>query len=176
MKTMVLSLAVALLAAMQCQAVKITAFTDTDTFIGLAKDVVIAKCTGLVPDASRYDDGVYPVDVQVISVLHGAKDKGLKPGKAKIATIYPMETGKTYMLTSMGGSAHGTVFLAIPEMSVVELPPNFQLGQLKDISLKEQVLTVFAARRRENERQQRQLEAERKLLDKAIPMLNPKKG
>ena len=175
MKAMFFSLAVALSAALPCQAVKVTAFTDTDTFISHAKEVVIAKCIGPVPDASRYDDGLYPVDVRVISVLHGIKDAGVKPGKAKVATIYAMEVGKTYMLTSMGGSAHGTEFLAIPEMSVVELPPDFQLGQLKDKTLKEQVLAVFAARRRENERQMRQLETEKKLLDKAILVPNRKK-
>ena len=165
MKMLVPSLALFLLITAEAQAINITLFTDTDTFVQRAQDIVIAKCLGPVPDGRRYDDGLYPVDVQVASVLKGAK----KPGKAKIATIYPMEAGKTYLLTSLGGSAHGTDFLAIPELSVVELPPNFQFDDLKGKKVAEQVQAVFAARRQENERQQRLLNEEKKLLDKAVP-------
>lgn len=164
MKRAVVSLAVMVLTALPCQAVPITFFTDTNTFVRRAQDIVIAKCLGPVPDGRYYDDGLYPVDVQVISVLKGDG----KPGKAKIATIYPLEAGKRYLLTSLGGSAHGTTFLAVPELSVVELPPNFQLGNLKGKKVAEQVQAVFAARRQENERQQRLLEDEKKLLDKAV--------
>jgi hypothetical protein len=186
MKVMIFStfsLAIVLLSAPPCQAIKITAFTDTDTFVERAKDIVIAKCVGPVPDASKYDDGLYPVDVEVILVVKGLRknlnekfegpetEKPANPGtkgKAKIATIYTMEAGKTYLLASMGGSAYGTEFLAIPELSVVELPPDFRLEDLKNKAVKQQVQTVFAARRQENERQQRRLEEERKLLDKAF--------
>ena len=164
MKLMVASLTVFLLTPLLCQAVPITIFTDTDTFVQRAQDIVIAKCLGPVPAGGQYDDGLYPVDVQVVSVLKGAK----KAGKAKIATIYPMEAGKTYLLTSLGGSAHGTDFLAIPELSVVELPSNFRLDDLKGKKVAEQVQAVLAARRQENERQQRLLEVEKKLLDKAV--------
>lgn len=168
MKIMVFSLAVVLFIALPCQAVKITAFTDTNTFIERAKDIVIAKCLGPVPDARRYDDGLYPVDVQIITALKGPKNKLMKPGKAKIATIYTMEAGKTYLLSSMGGSAHGSKFLATAELSVVELPPSFRIDTLKDKMVKEQVQMVFAARRQEIERQQRLLEEMKKLLDKAV--------
>jgi len=168
MKSMVFSLAVVFLSALPGQAVIITSFTDTGIFVERAKDIVIAKCLGPVPDGWRYIDGLYPVDVQVISALKGPKNKSMKPGKAKIATIYTMEEGKTYLLTSMGGSAYGTEFLAIPELSVVELPPSFRLEDLKDKTVKEQVQTVFAARRKENELQLRLLEEQKKLLDKAV--------
>jgi hypothetical protein len=164
MKLMVVSLAVVLLTALLCQAVPITAFTDTDTFIKRAQDIVIAKCLGPVPDGRRYVDGLYPVDVEVVCVLKGAQ----KPGKAKIATIYSMEAGKTYLLTSLGGSAHDTDFLAIPELSVVELPPSLRLDDLKGKKVAEQVQAVFAARRQEIERQQCLLEKQKKLLDKAV--------
>ena len=169
MKMLVPSLTLLFLVTTEAQAIKITAFTDTDTFVQRAQDIVVAKCVGPVPDGGQYHDGLYPVDVQVVSVIKGAKNKSMKPGKAKIATIYTMEAGKTYLLTSMGGSAHGTDFLAIPELSVVELPPNFKLDALKGKKLAEQVQTVFAARRQENERQQRLLEVEKKVLDKAVP-------
>ena len=160
-KMLVLSLTLLLFVTAEAQAIKITQFTDTDTFVQRAQDIVVAKCTGPVPDSRNYDDGLYPVDVEITAVLKGAK----QPGKATIATIYPMEAGKTYLLTSLGGAAHGTDFLAIPQLAVVELPTTFQL---KDKKLGEQVRAVFAARKEENERRRRELEEERKLLDKAV--------
>jgi hypothetical protein len=164
MKLLVPFLTLLLLVTAEAQAIKISLFTDTDTFVQHAKDIVVAKCTGPVPNADGDDDGLYPVDVEIVSVLKGDK----KPGRAKIATIYPMETGKTYLLTSLGGSAHGTDFLAIPELSVVELPPGFKLDVLKDKKIAEQVKAVFAARRQANEREQLWLEKEKRLLDKAV--------
>jgi hypothetical protein len=169
MKLLAVSLAVVLLSALPCQAIKITAFIDTDTFVQRAQDIVIAKCLAPVPDGGRYDNGLYPVDVQVVSVLKGAqKETKKKSGKAKIATIYQMEAGKIYLLSSLGGSALGTDFLAIPELSVVELPPNFRLDDLKGKTVVEQVHAVFAARRQEVELLQCLLEKEKKLLDKAV--------
>ena len=164
MKMLVPSLALLLLVTAEAQAITITLFTDTDTFVQRARDIVIAKCTGPVPDGRNYEDGLYPVDVQIVTVLKGAK----KPGKATIATIYPMEAGKIYLLTSLGGSAYGTDFLAVPELAVVELPHNFRLDDLKGRKVGEQVQAVFAARRQEIERQQRLLEEQKKLLDKAV--------
>ncbi len=164
MRMLVPALAVLFLTTAEAQAIKITAFIDTDTFVERAKDIVIAKCVVPVPDGRNYRDGLYPVDVEITAVLKGAK----KPGNAKIATIYPMEAGKTYLLTSMGGSAHGTDFLAVPELAVVEVPPTFRLDDLKGKQVGEQVQAVFAARQQENERRQRELKEEKKLLDKAV--------
>lgn len=163
MKLLAQSLTLLLLVTAEAHAIKITLFTDIDTFVQRANDIVVAKCTGPVP-TNNYEDGLYPVDVEVVSILKGVK----MPGQAKIATIYPMEVGKIYLLTSLGGSAHGTDFLAIPELSVVELPPNLKLDDLKGKKLAEQVQTVFAARRQENERQQLMLAKEKRLLDKAL--------
>ena len=163
-RMLILPLMLLLIVTAEAQAIKITQFTDTNTFVQRAQDIVVAKCTGPVPDSRNYDDGLYPVDVEITAVLKGAK----QPGKATIATIYPMEAGKTYLLTSLGGSAHGTDFLAVPQLSVIELPPTFQLKDLKGKQLGEQVQAVFAARKQENERRWRELEEERKLLDKAV--------
>ena len=164
MKLKVVSLATVLFTTLPCRAVPITSFTDTGTFVQRAKDIVIAECLAPALDGRQYEDGLCPVNVQIVSVLKGAK----QPGKATIATIYPMEVGKTYLLTSLGGSAHGTDSQAVPELSVVELPLSFQLDGLKKKKVTEQVWAVFAARRQENERQQRLLEEEKKLLDKAV--------
>jgi hypothetical protein len=162
------ALTVLVLLNAEVQAIKIAPFTDADTFVQRAQDIVIAKCLGPVPDGDKYDDGLYPVDVQVVSVLKGVKNKSIPLGKAKIATIYLMEAGKTYLLTNFGGSAFGTEFLAVPELSVVELPPGFRLEDQGGKSVVEQVQAVFAARRREIERQQRSLEAEKRVLDRAV--------
>jgi hypothetical protein len=165
MKMLVPPLTLLLLVSSEAQAIKITLFTDTDTFVQRAQDIVVAKCTGPVPNGREYDDGLYPVDVQIVTILKGGK----KPGKTTIATIYPMEVGKTYLLTSLGGSAHGTDFLAVPQLAVVELPHSFRLDDLKGKKVTEQVQAVFAARRQEIERRQRELEEEKKLVDKAVP-------
>src|SRR6266508_3189274 len=85
MKMLVPSLTLLFLVTTEAQAIKITLFIDTDTFVQRAQDIVVAKCTGPVPDAWNYEDGLYPVDVQIVSVLKGSK----KPGKARLATIYP---------------------------------------------------------------------------------------
>jgi hypothetical protein len=144
-----LTLTLLLLVNSEAQAIKITLFTDIDTFVQRARDIVVAKCTGPVPTSQKYHDGLYPVDVQIFTILKGEK----KPGKATIATIYPMEVGKTYLLTSLGGSAHGTDFLAVPELAVVELPHNFRLDDLKGKKITEQVRAVL---RQEIERRQRE--------------------
>jgi hypothetical protein len=173
MKRMIVSLVAVLLVAVPCYAIKVTAFSDTETFVQRAQHIVIAKCLGPVPDGSGYDDGLYPVDVEVLSFVKPTmkEEKGQgaqKPGKIRIATIYPMVAGKTYLLTSNGGSAHGTNFLAIPELAVVEVPANVRLGDLSGKTVLQQVQAVFGARRQENERQQRMLKEEKKLLDKAV--------
>jgi hypothetical protein len=51
---------------------------------------------------------------------------------------------------------------------VVELPANFRLDDLNGKKVVEQVQAVFEVRRQKNERQQRLLEEEKKLLDKAL--------
>jgi Skp family chaperone for outer membrane proteins len=164
MKHFLLSFAVVLLTVSASPAIPVTSFIDTETFVKRAQDIVIAKCVGPVPDSGPFEDGLYPVDVDVVFVIKGAK----KPGKLKVATIYPMEAGKTYLLTSLGGSALGADFLAVPELAVVEVPSRFRLEDLRGKKAVQQVQTVFAARRHENDRQRRLLEQEKKLLDKAL--------
>jgi hypothetical protein len=141
---------------------------DVDTFVERAQHIIVAKCLGPVPNAEEAGDGLYTVDVDMIAVVKGPKNPAMTLGKIRIATIYPMEVGKRYLLMGMGGSALGTSFHAIPELSVVELPPNFQLDALKGKSMADQVRTVFVARRQEIERQQRLLKQEKALLDKAV--------
>jgi hypothetical protein len=171
MKMLIPSLALLFLVTGDAQAIKVTIFVDTDTFVKRAKEIIVAKCVGPVRNGDKYDDGLYEVDVEITAILKGAKEDAegaRKLGKATIATIYPMEAGKTYLLTSLGGSTGGASFLAVPELSVVELPPNFRFHDLKGKKTTEQVRAAFAARLQEIERRQRLLEEEKRLLDKAV--------
>ena len=70
---------------------------------------------------------------------------GNSPGKLRIATVYNLEVGKTYLLANSGGSAYGTNFLAIAERSVVKLPQAFRVDDLKGQKLTEQVEVAFTA-------------------------------
>lgn len=145
-------------------AIKITLFMDTATYAERAKDIIIAACDRPAPE-KEYGDGLHPVDVTVRDVL-----KGNSPvGAMKIATIYPMQSGKTYLLASLGGSVDGITFLAVPELSVVEIPVGFDTSVLKHKTLVEQLNSIFAARRAEVERQQQELKREADLLDQALP-------
>jgi len=168
MRRFSLAIALFVICSNQAPAIKVSLFTDSATFLARAQDIVIAKCLGPLPNPANYFDGLYPVDVQVLYVLKGPKNARIKPGKMKIATIYTMKAGHTYLLTSMGGSAYGTEFLAAPELSVVEVPAGFGLAELKGKTLTEEVQAVFAARRRDIERQQAALAEQKKLLDKAL--------
>ena len=144
-------------------AIRITLFMDTATFAERAKDIIIAACDRPAPEKD-YRNGRHPVDVTVRNVL-----KGESPvGAMKIATIYPMQPGRIYLLASLGGSVDGITFLAIPELSVVEIPVGFDTAVLKDMTLVEQLNSIFAARKAEVDRQQQELKREADLLEKAL--------
>ena len=74
-----------------------------------------------VPDPPKnvnYGDGLYMVNVNIVSVV-----KGIIPlGRAKIWTIYPVEKEKRYAFTTQRGQIAGTdVMAAIPQLSVVQV-------------------------------------------------------
>src|SRR5882672_11858093 len=98
-----------------CHAIIVSFFTDIDRFIEHSQDIVIGTCISIPKGFEMTMDGFHPVNVEVVEVLKGA---GIK-GPLKIATIYHMTPGETYLLSSSGGDAYGTTFLAIAEMTVV---------------------------------------------------------
>jgi hypothetical protein len=140
MNRLLISCAVALVSALPCAAIPITLFVDTPTFIERSRDIVLAEC--LRPDLHQgtYFDNLHPAEVKVLSVLKGDRT----PGKLRIATIYNLEAGKTYLLASSGGLAYGTSFLAIAERSVVKIPAKLRLADLKGKKPAEQVQAIFA--------------------------------
>lgn len=143
-------------------AIKVSLFVSTDRFVERSKDIIVATCKA-VHEQKFEMDGLYPVDVEITKVLKGDN----KAGKAKIATIYPMDVGKTYLLSSLGGSAFGTDILAIPELSVVEIPPTFDFKALQGKAIRDQMQAIFDARLAVVKWKLQTLETEKRLLNTA---------
>jgi hypothetical protein len=154
--------------AVVCWAVKITLFSDLNTYVERGKDIVIAKCISSPPVAerTRQKGGMYSAQVEIIKVIKGA----IQPGKCKVVTVHNIEPGMTYLLYSQGGSADGADFLPLPELSVVEVPPTFDLKGLDGKPTGEQVSMIFNARLSQVKKHLGELESEKKLLDKATSM------
>jgi hypothetical protein len=146
-------------------AVPITIFSDTDTFIERAEDIVIAKCIAL-PDDKRIiiHDGLYPVEVEILKVMKGKRALG----KLTVATIYPMKVGSQYLLTNTGGSTLNTDFLALAELSVISLPADASLKELEGKTIKQQVQIGFAWHLHEVEQQLAPLLAEQSKLQRSL--------
>jgi hypothetical protein len=141
MNRVLICFALVLVSALPCAAIPITFFVDTPTFVERSRDIIIAKC--IRPDLNQgpYWDNLHPAEVEVLTVLKGDRT----PGKMRIATIYELKAGKTYLLASGGGLAYETSFLAIAERAVVEVPAKFRLDDLKGKKVAEQVQAVFTA-------------------------------
>ena len=163
MKRPPLALFTVLLGCAPSWGVPITLFQDTDTYIRRARDIVIAQCLS-VPPGQPGEDGLYAVEVKVLLVLKGNR----KPGELRVATIYPMKPQERYLLTSLGGLALGTDFLALPQLSVVPVPKDFPLETLEGKPVKEQLQRLFARELFEVERQIEPLQEQQAMLAKAI--------
>ena len=151
--------------ASKTAAIMISPFPGLDGFVARSSDIVIARCLALPEGESRkHEDGFYPVDVEVSKVLKG--DRHL--GRLRVGTIYPMTPGQLYLLSSSGGSAFGTSFLAVGEMTVVPMSGTFDLDLLQNLSLKEEVQFIFSRRLFELEQQLRPQLAEQKILGTAV--------
>lgn len=174
MKRILAAVAVVLACSASCYAMKITLFSGTDRFVTRAKDIVIARCPPLPKERPRhirdgvveepYENGLRPVDVQVLTVIKGER----KPGALKIATPYAVKPGGTYMLTSTGGLAFGTDFLTTGQLSVVPLPGGFDLERLGGKTTKEQVQWAFSRRLFELERELAPMLEEQSLLERGL--------
>jgi hypothetical protein len=163
MRRVAASLIVSLALCSGAFAVIITLFTDTDTFLRRAKDIVVAECIAVpAPEAGWVD--LRAVEVDILKVLKG----GRKPGRLRIATNHSMKPHTTYLLCSAVGWALETDFLAIDELSVVPLPPTFQVNELTDKDLQEQVQYIFSRRLFDVERELAPLLKEKELLEKAV--------
>ena len=160
-----LALAVYATLAAQALAVPITLFQDTDTYIQRAKDLVVAKCTAVPKDGGEaHFDGLHPVEVQVLHSLKGDRQSG----PLKVATIYPLEVGKTYLLANTGGTALGTDFLSLGELTVVEIAADLDLKWLTGKSTKEQVQRIFAGHLHSIEQKLKPLLHAQSMLEKSL--------
>ena len=159
-------LLVALAGATPCWAVMVTLFQNTDTFLERARDIVVVRVLELPKNGIiGWADGIYPAETEIVQVWKGGK----KPGKHRIATIYPMAVGSLYLISSLGGSAHGTDLLAIPELSVIPLPPHADLHSLESGTLRERFLRLIEWRKEEVAQERKTLEKENQLLESAAP-------
>jgi len=141
----------------------ITLFTDLDTYLQRGKDILIAQAVALPADGQAGVDDLHLVEVDALRTLKGTN----QPGLLTIATIYPMSIGRRYLLYSLGGSFRRTSFLAVDELSVVEVPSWFDLGQLDGKSPRAQIALLFELRLAEIKRRLKELEHDKQLLEKA---------
>jgi hypothetical protein len=138
-------------------AIKVTLFMNIDTLIRRSHEIVIAKCVSVPTNATTgYEDGFYPARMELLENLKGDR----KPGPFALGTIYPLVPGRTYLLCNSGGSAFGTDFLSVAELSVVQIPPFFALSRLADKPIGEQITMIFSARRSQIDRKMRELKQE----------------
>lgn len=152
-------------------AIKITKFLNVDTYIRCAEDIVIARIIK-TSEPEKWPDGLYHVNVEILSVLKGT----MKPGEKKITTIYSIEEGRRYLLANSGGSAFGTDFLAIAELTVIEIPKYFDIGILEGKTLRKQLKLIIEARCNQLESELHDLEEEKELLEKALLSIEGKRG
>ncbi|OPY69360.1 MAG: hypothetical protein A4E62_01838 [Syntrophorhabdus sp. PtaU1.Bin002] len=156
----ILSAALIFLSVATAWAVKITLFVDMDFYIKRGRQIVIAEFVA-AHDLNLNGDGLYTAEVNVVRVLAGQT----KLGKLRVLTIHPMTRGVRYMLYSLTDPPD---FQAIPELSIIALPERFDLGELDQKNLREQLLTIFETRLFHVRHELEQRRAEQKLLEKAL--------
>jgi len=161
-------------------AIIVSTFEDADTLVRRAKDIVVADCVSIPTNRPslrdghwvtvELRDGMYKSEVHIVRTLKGDK----RPGNQIIATIYRMTPRKRYLLYSLGGQVGesggipGTDFLAVPRLSVVEIPPDFDLKTLEGKELKEQVQCILSRHLFEVEGQLAPLLEEKAHLEKVL--------
>jgi hypothetical protein len=142
-----------------------TLFSDLDTYLERGTDILVAKAVSIPTDVQAdFGDGLHLAEVDVLRTLKGTN----QPGTTTIATIYPMIVGRVYLLYSLGGSAGGSSFLAVPELSVVEVPSGFDLRQLDGKPPRAQIVLLFDLRLAELKRHLAELQQEKIVLEKAV--------
>jgi hypothetical protein len=138
---------------------------DLDTYLDRAKEIIIARCIEVPEEGvNAFIDGLYPATVDVVTNLKGKRELV----HLKIATIYSMKPGQTYLLTNTGGNAFGTDFLSLGELTVLPIPERFNFDLLKDKSPKEQLEQIFAHSLYELERELEPLLAKERMLRQAL--------
>jgi hypothetical protein len=154
-------------------AVRISAFTGIDRHVTRSSDIIVATCTRppRVADAIG-GRGLLVATVDIVHVVKGDK----KPGPVRVATLYPMTAGKRYLISSYGGQVADIDILAIPELSVVEVPDSFDLSPLASQTPGRQLTQIFNARLEDVLARIGALASERDQLRKALGRPLPNAG
>ena len=144
----------------------VSIFVDTPTHVEHAQDIVIARCLkASQPVKYPGSHDVLVSDFEILHILKGTTQKG----KLRVAHWGSVESSGRYLLFNSGGSAGGASFLASSlELGIVEIPRRFELSTLDGKTTLEQVFAIFQARKNQVDREMRELELERALLEKAV--------
>ena len=180
MKRSLAAMVLLLMALAPCHAIPVATFTDMETFLRRAESIVVARVVAIPGPGEGYHDGVYLAEVEVLQVLTGDR----KPGRLRMASIYPMRPEKLYLLTGSRGARYGgpgseieTNFVAVGELTVVAVPATFDLALLKNQPLEKQLRAVFLTRKEvveaalptaKSEREREALAEEKRLLERAL--------
>ncbi len=136
---------IGILAAPVASAILVSLFPDIDTYLDRGRNIVVAKYMSVQKQGYGIES-LDTIEVDVIRTLKGPH----KPGKLLIDALQKpilggetYHLGKTYLFYSL---ASGLDFEAIPELSMVEVSPDFDLKRLDGLSLREQVHLIFRVR------------------------------
>src|ERR1041385_3289969 len=78
-----------------CLGIIVTSFSDIDTYLKRGNNIVIAKAFSIPTNAPvNLGDGLHLVEVEIVRTLKGTN----QPGRQIIATIYPLNSGRDYLL------------------------------------------------------------------------------
>jgi hypothetical protein len=150
-------------------AIKTSLFINIERSIERSPAVFIAKSVLTSSVTVRSTHLIESIKIE--KVLKG----DAKPGHAKLARLNNLGFNKTYLIFSSGGSIKGADYLSFAELSAVEMPSNFNLDQLNNKKLKDQVTLILNERNNELNRRVEilnkkldSLNNEKKLLEKAL--------
>lgn len=138
---------------------------DAESYVERAEDIVIGRFTGirhLTGSSNRYpsSDVVPEADFEILRVLKGSRPKG----NTRVACYGRLEKSRLYLLRNGGGKTEQTSFIALDQLSVVEIPPEFDLSTLDRQETHHQVRTIFAARKSQIEQLKTKIERQLRLL------------
>ena len=138
---------------------------DAESYVERAEDIVIGRFTGKrhwTGTSNRYpsSDAIPEADFEIVRVLKGSRPKA----RTRVACYGPLEKSGLYLLQNGGGKTEQSSFVAIDQLSVVKIPPNFDLSTLDRQEAHHQVRTIFAARKSQIEQLKANLERQLRLL------------
>lgn|GEM_PF-5395839 len=144
---------------------------DAATRIDVSKDIVVAQCTK-AGKGHKYPGSANVVisDFDVLKVLKGTRKKG----HLRVAQPWPPKSNTRYLLFNGGGATGDSTFLiGLSALEKVEIPTHFDLRALDGKPLEAQVISLIKARKRQVDREIKNLWREQKALERGLREENP---